>query len=65
MATQYITCVDCRQEFEHPERDQDFYAEHGYAPPKRCKLCRIKKKARFDEGQYRDGRARRSDKYEA
>lgn len=46
MSNQYITCVDCQMEFEHSERDQEFYAEHEYSLPKRCKACRIKKKAR-------------------
>lgn len=47
MTDQYITCVDCGSEFEHSERDQEFYTERGFTPPKRCRACRIKKKAKF------------------
>ena len=50
MPSEFIKCVDCQSEFEHTERDQQFYQERGFAAPKRCKPCREKKKARFDKG---------------
>lgn len=41
-----IKCVDCGIEFTFTARDQEFYAEKGFAnEPKRCKACRDKKKA--------------------
>ncbi len=66
MSSQYITCVDCGTEFEHSERDQEFYTERGYSLPKRCKACRTKKKARFDKpnnGFQREDRRRDSNEY--
>jgi DNA replicative helicase MCM subunit Mcm2 (Cdc46/Mcm family) len=50
MPSEYLKCVDCGNEFEHTERDQEFYQERGFTPPKRCRSCRTKKKARFDKG---------------
>ena len=49
MPSEYIKCVDCQEEFEHTERDQEFYLEREFTPPKRCRSCRNKKKARFDK----------------
>jgi hypothetical protein len=40
-----IVCKDCGKEFVFTVRDQEFYAEKGYAnEPQRCKDCRDKKK---------------------
>lgn len=48
---QTLVCVGCQDEFEFTERDQEFYEEKGYTPPKRCKTCRAKKKAeRAEQG---------------
>lgn len=46
MADIEITCFDCRNQFTHSERDQEFYASQDFSPPKRCKPCRDIKKAR-------------------
>lgn len=35
-----IKCQDCGEEFNFSERDQKFYEEKGFQPPKRCKTCR-------------------------
>ena len=41
-----IACVDCNEEFQFTAREQEFYAEKGFTnEPKRCKVCRDKKKA--------------------
>lgn len=40
-----LKCVDCQAEFTFTEKDQKFFAEKGYQAPKRCKACRIMKKA--------------------
>lgn len=45
MAAQIIKCADCKQDFEFSERDQTFYKEKNYTPPKRCRPCRDKRKA--------------------
>jgi hypothetical protein len=45
----FIKCIECGQEFRYTERDQEFYQERGFVPPKRCKVCRDKKKSRFEE----------------
>ena len=47
MPNEYIVCVDCGTEFEFTERDQEYYREREFTPPKRCKPCRVAKKARF------------------
>ena len=48
---QTLTCVDCGQGFTFSERDQEFFREKGFEPPKRCKDCRDAKKAqRGDAG---------------
>lgn len=40
-----IKCQDCGVEFVFTAREQEFYAEKGFAnEPKRCKECRIKRK---------------------
>ena len=38
-------CVDCGQEFIIPSSQQTFYIYRGWDIPKRCKVCREKKKA--------------------
>jgi hypothetical protein len=46
---QTIKCVDCRAEFTWGAREHEFFADLGYAPPKRCKRCKdIKKTERQD-----------------
>lgn len=49
MESEFIQCVDCKEEFEHDERDQEFFANKGFEKPKRCKPCRQKKKQRFGD----------------
>ena len=40
-----LVCVSCKKEFEFVDKDQKFFEMQGWEPPKRCKPCRIKKKA--------------------
>ena len=48
---QTLTCADCGRDFSFSERDQEFYREKGFEPPKRCKDCRDAKKVqRGDAG---------------
>jgi len=42
--SQQLTCQDCGNTFEFSADDQAFFAEKGYAPPKRCPTCRRAKK---------------------
>ena len=47
------TCA-CGSDFYFTERDQEFYKDKGYTPPKRCKPCReVKKKSFGDETHTR------------
>jgi len=39
-ADEMITCVDCGAEFRFGTRDKAYYAEHGFARPRRCRFCR-------------------------
>jgi hypothetical protein len=41
-----IKCQDCGEDFIFTERDQEFYAEKGFAEPKRCHFCRKARKER-------------------
>lgn len=40
-----LNCSDCNSEFFFTERDQDFFAQQGWGPPRRCKPCRDARKA--------------------
>ena len=53
MSSETKVCVDCGAEFVFGDKDQQFYAEMGFTPPKRCKKCRAVKKAKKEK----DGRA--------
>ncbi len=50
-----IKCKDCGTEFAFTVREQEFYAERGFAEePKRCKACRDAKKAARNNNNRRD-----------
>lgn len=53
MPNQVIKCQDCGKEFNFTEKDQAFYREKGFLPPKRCSSCRKARKER-KEGKYND-----------
>lgn len=42
-----INCIDCGKPFNFSERDQKYYEEKGFKPPKRCKFCRSAKKEKY------------------
>lgn len=42
-----IKCQDCGEDFTFTERDQNFYQEKGFEPPKRCKSCRNARKNKY------------------
>lgn len=41
---QTLTCSDCGMQFTFTERDQQYYKERGFVPPRRCRTCREKRK---------------------
>ena len=44
-----LTCEDCGCTFVFSSEEQQFYAEKGFASPKRCGACRsARKKQRFN-----------------
>jgi Probable zinc-ribbon domain len=49
-----LRCADCGGEFVWSAEEQEFFAEKGYQPPKRCKDCRQAKKAQ--RGEYDRGK---------
>jgi len=49
----FILCCDCEQQFLFSAGEQDFYAEKQLTPPKRCKPCRVAKKAAIANRTYR------------
>ena len=44
-----IKCQDCGEEFVFTEREQEFYTEKGFEPPKRCKTCRDARKNKYNK----------------
>lgn len=40
-----LACVDCGVQFLFTAREQAFYQERSYQPPRRCKVCREKRKS--------------------
>ena len=55
-----LICVECGKPFVWTARDQEFYAEHNYKQPKRCKTCRPIHNARIDEWRKERDEARLS-----
>ena len=47
MSNQVIKCQDCGENFNFSEREQEFYKEKGFRPPKRCRFCRNARKERY------------------
>jgi hypothetical protein len=41
---QHLTCADCGHDFVRGAKEQGFFAEKGFQPPRRCKECRQAKK---------------------
>lgn len=44
MASKFLSCVDCKQEFEFTDGEQKFFKQKGFTDPKRCGPCRKAKK---------------------
>jgi len=43
MKTEFITCIQCGQEFEFSAQEQQQFDRRGFDAPKRCPACRRKK----------------------
>jgi CxxC-x17-CxxC domain-containing protein len=41
-----LVCADCGATFEFPPEEQQLFAERAFAPPKRCRACRARKRRR-------------------
>ena len=54
MDSMKIKCQDCGKEFVFTEKDQKFYEEKGFVPPKRCKACRNARLLRFNSLRKED-----------
>ena len=39
-----LVCLECKQPFHFKAKEQAFYAEQGYPPPKRCPSCRAERR---------------------
>jgi hypothetical protein len=39
-STEYVVCVDCREEFTFGGRDRSYFASRGWCAPTRCRPCR-------------------------
>jgi hypothetical protein len=52
---QHLTCADCGHDFEWSAKDQEFFAEKGFQPPKRCKDCRRAKKEQRGDDERKGG----------
>lgn len=46
----WLKCKDCDRDFEFTGGEQLFFEKNALNPPKRCGMCRMKKRIRF-EGQ--------------
>ena len=46
-----LICVDNKEEFTFTEGEQAFYKDRGLAAPKRCPICRLKRRAQTKTGQ--------------
>lgn len=45
MTDKNITCAECGENFVFTVRDQEWYQDHGFQPPRRCLPCRQKRRA--------------------
>jgi len=54
MEDKTLTCRDCGRSFVFTTREQDFYAQKGFAnEPGRCPECRAARKSSRENGGYR------------
>lgn len=51
-----IVCCDCRKSFNFTGGEQHFYEKHDLEEPRRCPVCRERRKREFIESEMRRGR---------
>lgn len=51
-----LKCADCGRDFPWTGREQEFFRERDFPPPKRCKECRQANRQRFPGPQSGEGR---------
>lgn len=44
-----IFCEDCKNPFPFTAGEQAFYAARALFPPKRCPVCRLKRKQKMEQ----------------
>lgn len=44
-----LECKDCHEPFTFTAGEQEFFRDNKLNPPKRCGMCRLAKKKRFDD----------------
>jgi hypothetical protein len=44
-----INCIDCHTDFIFTVKEQEFFAEMGFKPTRRCVSCRAKRRAGLAE----------------
>ena len=49
---QQLQCIDCNTSFVFTVSEQEFFKLQNFTPPKRCKNCRMKRKAEKNTGRY-------------
>jgi CxxC-x17-CxxC domain-containing protein len=57
---QSIQCKDCGAQFTWTAEEQDFYQQKGFSAPVRCKDCRVKARASFNDRHGSNGGQRQS-----
>lgn len=50
---QVINCKGCGKDFVFTEREQNFFKEHNYLPPKRCFPCRKQRRLKHGKSNIR------------
>ncbi|HEY9283069.1 MAG TPA: zinc-ribbon domain containing protein [Pyrinomonadaceae bacterium] len=51
-----LKCGDCGKDFPWTGREQEFFRERDFPPPKRCKECRQANQQRFGGQKAGEGR---------
>lgn len=46
-----LNCLECHEDFTFTAGEQDYFAKKGLYPPKRCPVCRLKRKQEAENGK--------------
>lgn len=52
LVDRWLICVECEREFVFEIGEQKYFQLNALQIPKRCPLCRIKRRIAFTEGKY-------------